>query len=65
MRLRGVLTEKEDATVITWTLALGECGLSISLQQLKMKVEKLTQNGIPGNSWWYWFKHKHLKVSIK
>jgi hypothetical protein len=33
MGLGGVLT---NATVITWTLAMQECGLSISLQQLKM-----------------------------
>jgi hypothetical protein len=46
--------------MIAWTLFMGECGLSINLQQLKMKVAKLTQievtqfpNGIPDNSWWY------------
>jgi hypothetical protein len=43
MGLRGVLIEENDATMIAWTLAMGECGLSISLQQLKMKVVKLTQ----------------------
>jgi len=60
MGLGGVLTKKKDAIVIAWTLVMDECGLSISLQQLKMKVAKLTQtkvipfqNGIPGNSWWY------------
>jgi hypothetical protein len=53
----GVLIEKEDATMIKWTLDMQECGLSISLQQLKMKVVELTQtrdtpfqNGILGNS---------------
>ncbi len=30
----GVLIEEEDAVVITWTLVMQECGLSISLQQL-------------------------------
>jgi hypothetical protein len=40
---KGVLTEKEDAIVIKWTLNMQECGLSISLQQLKMKVVGLTQ----------------------
>ncbi len=56
----GVLTEKEDVTMIAWTLTMGECGLSISLQQLKTKVAKLTKikvtplrNGIPSNIWWY------------
>jgi hypothetical protein len=52
-----VFTEKEDATMITWTLVMGECELSINLQQLKMKVAELTQiratpfwNGICGNN---------------
>jgi hypothetical protein len=42
MGLGGVLIEKEDSKVIAWTLAMQECGLSISLQQLKMKVVELT-----------------------
>jgi hypothetical protein len=56
----SVLIEEEDATVIAWTLTMDECGLSISLQQIKMKVAKRTHtrvtpfwNGILGNSWWY------------
>ncbi len=32
MGLRGVLIEKEDVTVIKWTLNLQECGFSISLE---------------------------------
>jgi hypothetical protein len=43
MGLGGVLTEKEDDIVIKWTLNMQECGLSMSLQQLNMKVAKLTQ----------------------
>jgi hypothetical protein len=43
---RGVLIEEKDAIMITWTLVMGECGLSISLQQLKMKVVKLTQTRV-------------------
>jgi len=35
---RGVLIEKKDVTVIKWTLNIQECGLSTSLQQLKMKI---------------------------
>ncbi len=42
MGLGGVFIAKEDSEVITWTLVMQECGLSISLQQLKMKVVKLT-----------------------
>lgn len=57
---RGVLTKKKDVAVIKWTLDMQECGLSVSLQQLKMIVAKLTQtkdtsfqDGIPNNNWWY------------
>jgi len=52
-----VFIEEGDAAMITWTLIVGECELSISLQQLKMKVVELTQimatpfwNGICGNN---------------
>ncbi len=54
------LIKEKDAIVMAWTLVMGECGLSISLQRLKMKVAELTQtrvtpfqNGILGNNWWY------------
>jgi hypothetical protein len=39
MGLRGVFTKEEDVAMIAWILAMQECGLSIILQQLKMKVE--------------------------
>jgi hypothetical protein len=42
MGLGGVLTKVEDSIMITWTLAMQECGLSISLQQFKMEVAELT-----------------------
>jgi hypothetical protein len=38
----GVLTEENDATMIKWTLDMQECGLSLNLQQLKMKIVELT-----------------------
>jgi hypothetical protein len=34
----GVLTKNKYAIVYGWTLAMGECGLSISSNQLKLKV---------------------------
>jgi hypothetical protein len=72
MGLRDVLTKEEDVVLIKWTLNMQECGLSISLQQLKTKVAKLTQtkdtsfrDGIPSNNWWwYWFKWQHPQTSI-
>jgi len=35
---RGVLTKEKDVAMIAWILTMQECGLSIALQQLKMKV---------------------------
>jgi hypothetical protein len=72
MGLGGVLMEEEDAAMLTWTLTMQERELSISLQQLKMKVAELTQtkatpfrDGIPSNSWWYWFKCRHPKINLQ
>ncbi len=49
--------------MVAWTLDMQKYELSIIFQQLKMKVVKFTQirptpfkDGIPINSWWYWFK---------
>jgi hypothetical protein len=57
---QGVLVNEEDKMLTTWILGMQECGFSITLQYLKMKVAKLTQtmpnpfkDGIIGNSWWY------------
>ncbi len=38
--------KKKDVAMIVWTLVMQECGLSISLQQPKMKVAKLTQTRV-------------------
>jgi hypothetical protein len=37
----SVLTKEEDVTLVAWILGMQECGLSITLQQLKMKVVEL------------------------
>jgi hypothetical protein len=39
----SVLIVEEDQMVVSWVLAMQDVGLSISLQQLKMKVVELTQ----------------------
>jgi hypothetical protein len=64
--LTNVLIKEEDVIVIAWVLGMQECGLSITLQQLKMKVAELTQtkptplkHGVSGKTWWYWFNRKH------
>jgi hypothetical protein len=57
---QGILTNEEDATMVAWILGMQWCELSIALQQLKMKVAKLTQtkptsftNGILRIFWRY------------
>jgi hypothetical protein len=42
-RLASVLIAKEDQVVIFWVLAMQDVGLSINVQQLKMKGAKFTQ----------------------
>jgi hypothetical protein len=39
---QGVFNEDEDATLAAWTLGMQQCGLSITLHQLKMKVVEIT-----------------------
>jgi hypothetical protein len=36
--LASVLIEKKDEVIVAWILAMQKVGLSITLQQLKMKV---------------------------
>ncbi len=43
MGFGGLFIDEEDATMITWPLAMQNVGLLTNLQQLKLKVEKLTQ----------------------
>jgi len=57
--------------MVVWVFSMQEVGLSISLQQLKMKVEKLTQTrlmpfqkGVPRSSWQYWFKRRNHELNI-
>jgi hypothetical protein len=41
VRIEKVLITKEDVKIVTWILAILEIGLSINLQQLKLKVAKI------------------------
>ncbi len=66
--LVGVLMDEENKTIVAWVLGMQDCGLSITLQQLKIKVAKLIQtrptpfnDGLPKNNCQYQFKHEHLE----
>ncbi len=55
-----VLIDEENATIITWILAMQKCGLLIILHQFELKVVELTQSrptpfwsGVLKNNWWY------------
>jgi hypothetical protein len=59
----SLLLKEEDKTIVEWALAIQECGLSITIQQLKLKVVKITQTRptpfkdvVPRNSWWKLFQ---------
>ncbi len=52
----GLLPNQKDETIVAWILNMQKCELFITLQQLKLKVEKITwtkstplQNGVPKN----------------
>jgi hypothetical protein len=42
MGLQGVLTNEEDGTIATWVLNMQMVGLSITLQQFKLKGVEIT-----------------------
>ncbi len=63
MGLTSLLTKEEDQTMVEWELVMQECGLSITIQQFKLKVVKITQTRptpfkdvVPRNSWHKWFE---------
>jgi hypothetical protein len=70
-KLVSVLIAKGNQVVVFWVLAMQDVGLSISVQQLKMKVAKFTQTRLTPfqgrvlrTSLWYWFKYRHLEFNI-
>ncbi len=38
-----MLIDEREVIIVYWILGMQECGLSITLQQLKLQVAKLTQ----------------------
>ncbi len=67
--LVSVLIVEKNQIMVVWVLSMQEIGLSIGLQQLKMKVTKLTQTRptpfggrVPRSFWWYWFKKRHHEL---
>jgi hypothetical protein len=38
-----LLTKEGDKTIVEWALVMQECRLSITIQQLKLKVVEITQ----------------------
>jgi hypothetical protein len=67
-----LLTKEEDKTIVEWALAMQEWGLSITIQQFKLKVIEITQTKpapfkdvVPRNSWWKWFQKRQPNISIR
>jgi hypothetical protein len=52
-----VLIKEEDATFCQWTIKIGECGLSISLKQLKLKDYRNDSNKSDTISKWHIWKN--------
>jgi hypothetical protein len=67
-----LLTKEGDKTIVEWPLVMQEYGLSITIQQLKLKVVEITQTRptpfkdvVPRNSWWKWFQKRQPNISIR
>ena len=73
-RKRGgttVLTLQEEDQLVQYLLAMSDRGFGLSSIDLRMKVFEMTKNrctpfrnGIPGNGWLRWFKHRHPELSF-
>jgi hypothetical protein len=44
---QGMLTKHEDEAMVTWVLNIQKVGLSVNIQQLKMKVVKISDISKP------------------
>jgi len=55
----GVFTKEEDVAVIKWTLDMQIIHKLTTTEDEGCRVDTKDtqfQDGILGNSWWYWFK---------
>ncbi len=41
-----MLIDEKEVIIVYWIFGMQECGLSITLQQLKLKVAELTQTQV-------------------
>ncbi|CAM6011913.1 unnamed protein product [Sphagnum balticum] len=70
--LQDVLSEEEEELLVKWAIKTQEEGHPLTIQQLKLKVAKLTKTKdsttgghTPGASWWKLFKARHPELSIE
>ena len=74
-RKRGpacVLSPTEEKLIVEYLVNMCERGLGLSPTALKMKVFEITKdrvtpfkNGIPGDGWLRWFKHRHPELTLR
>jgi hypothetical protein len=60
-----LLADPKDETIVAWILNMQKCELFITLQQLKLKVEKVTWTKSTPFSKWSSKKHLMLLVREK
>ena len=68
----GVLSPVEEELIVAYLHSMCERGLGLSPIALKMKVFEITKdrvtpfkNGIPGDGWLRWFKHRHPDLTMR
>ena len=71
-RQAHVLTAEEEQQLVDYIIQIQELGFSLSLPQLKLKVELITQeiaspfvHGIPKAGWLHWFRRHHQKFALR
>ena len=72
IRATTILTKEEEALIIQYMDEMLEIGQPLTPQMLKLKAAEVCQgrltpfkDGIPGESWLYWFRQRHLHLVMR
>ena len=67
-----VLKQEEEQSLESYMIKMADYGHSLTTEELRLKVALLTQekvtpfkDGIPGNSWFIWFKKRHPNLTTR
>ena len=68
----AVLSPSEEKQLVDYCIRMCEMGQGLTPSALKLKVYDITKsrptpfhNGIPGEGWMRWWRHRHLELSLR